>query len=409
MSEQFNLEVRAWGKRALEEDPSLDFDGLVRALPGVHPDDVERIFGIRQKRSQRQVLREAKVSPMESLSGLPVPHPLDYDWRFSAETVTELANRAKALTPPCGLIALLGVPSLFRELRKGRPDARLILADISAPSIEALSSEFQSEQLIACDLLSVPMPNVDADVVIADPPWYQEHFEAFIWAAAQIVPIGGHLLLCGPNHGTRPGATAEWEKIGRYARSLGFEVRHIQEVLRYDTPPFERNALDAAGHPNLSSDWRTGLLGVYTRERTSVAARCVPRCDSTEWEEHMVGGVRWRVRNRVRQDPVVPVLRELVPGDVLDSVSRRDVRRSGADLWSSGNRILGCTDTYAVSLILQALGTGASPVTYIERSFGRQLDRIERDAVQASEHRLKNIIKIEQGEYLRNLETLSVS
>ena len=409
MSERFNLEVRAWGKRAFEQDPSLDFDGLVRALPGVHPDDVKRILGVRQKSRQRQTPREVSVSSMESLSGLPMPHPLDYDWRFSADTVTALARRAKALTPFCGSIALLGAPSLFRELREERPDVRLILADKSAPSIEALSSEFQSEQLIVCDLLSASMPDVEANVVIADPPWYPEHFEAFVWMAAQIVPIGGHLLLCGPNHGTRPGATAEWERIEGYARSLGFEVSHTRDVLRYDTPPFERNALDAAGHPILSSDWRTGLLVMFTRERNSPATRHVPGCDSTEWEEHVVGGVRWRVRSRDKQDRVSPILRELVPGDVLDSVSRRDVRRAAVDLWSSGNRVLACTDTYTASLILMALGTGASPVTYIENSFGRQLDRVERDAVQASEHRLKNIIEIEQGEYLRSLETLSVS
>jgi len=409
LNERFNVEVLAWGKRAFEQDPSLDFDSLVRALPGVHPDDVERILGRRQGSSQGAAPQRNHRSYVESLGGLPAPHPLDYDWRFSATTVTDLASRASVLAPRCGAIAMLGVPSLFGELREKRPDTKLMLADVSAPSIEALASKFPSDRLVVCDLLSTSLPNETADVVIADPPWYSEFFEAFTWAAAQIVPIGGYLLLCGPNHGTRPGASAEWEQIERYAESLGFKLCHIQEALRYDSPPFERNALDAAGHPRMSSDWRTGLLGTFRRERTSTVTRCVSTCDSTEWEEHMVGGVRWRVRSKAKQDRVSPVLRELVPGDILNSVSRRDLRRAGVDLWSSGNRVLGCMDTYAASLILQALGTGASPVTYVERSFGRQLDRVERDAIQASGRRLKTIIEVEQDEYLRSLETLSVS
>lgn len=409
MSERFNVDVLAWGKRAFEQDPSLDFDGLVRALPGVHPDDVRRTLGNLQASGQHKSPQRIQGLHVESLRGLPAPHPLDYDWRFSTATVRELAGRASVLTPRCGAIALLGIPSLFGELREKRPDARLMLADRSAPSVDAVASIFKSEQLIVCDLLSTSLPSVSADVVIADPPWYPEFFDAFTWAAARMIPIGGHLLLCGPNHGTRPGATTEWEQIGRYAESLGFELSGVREPLRYDTPPFEFNALGAAGHPRMSSDWRTGLLSTFRRIRTSAATRRVSQCDPTEWEEHMVDGVRWRVRRKVKQERVSPVLRELVAGDILNSVSRRDLRRTHVDLWSSGNRVLGCADTYAASLILHALATGASPVTYVEHSLGRQLNRVERDAVQASGRRLKTIIEVEQEEYLRSLETLSVS
>ena len=48
-----------------------------------------------------------------------------------------------------------------------------------------------------------------------------------------------------------------------------------------------------------------------------------------------------------------PSLVQLVVGDVLPTVSRRDPRRSSARLWTSGNRIFGCAAPHALARLLE--------------------------------------------------------
>jgi hypothetical protein len=104
-----------------------------------------------------------------------------------------------------------------------------------------------------------------------------------------------------------------------------------------------------------------------------------------------------------------PTLFEVVPGNVLDSVSRRDIRRMAADVWTSGNRVFRCSDTSTLALILQGLKTGTSSVTFLEGAIERKLTAAEKDTVNETAQRLTQIISLEQSEYLRQAEDLSVS
>ena len=81
-------------------------------------------------------------------------------------------------------------------------------------------------------------------------------------------------------------------------------------------------------------------------------------------------GVRWRFRSQ--EPPIVcrPLFVEAVPGDILDSVSRRDPRRAKADVWTSGNRIFACPNTASLELIVKALATGTRPDTYVSAVLG---------------------------------------
>ena len=56
-----------------------------------------------------------------SSTGWPMPHPLDYDWRFSPATVESLSARCIQLAPAESEIALLGAPSLVPPLARGGP------------------------------------------------------------------------------------------------------------------------------------------------------------------------------------------------------------------------------------------------------------------------------------------------
>jgi hypothetical protein len=407
--DDFTSLVRVWAGAALERFPQMDFDGLVRALPGVYPSDVARILGDLTSRPFR-----AKGSIVETPTslkgdGLPVPHPLDYDWRFSEATQVFLSQRVASLLPKHGAVTLLGAPSLFERLLMSRPDARIQLADGSAETISFLTDRYGKRGLFARNLLRQSPPRGSVDVVVADPPWYPEYSRAFVWAAGQLVRVGGMLLLCGPNQGTRPDAMEEWEQAKKFAQSFGFHSVDFESVLRYQTPPFEQNALNAAGHSFVSSDWRTGCLATFARKCIHVVDRPAGASEYDLWHQETVGGVRWRLRRMKGAKPVCPALYAITPDDVLDSVSRRDHRRRDVDVWTSGNRVFSCPDTSTLVLILRGLGTGASCVTVVESAIERKLTNAEIRAVEEATRRLTDIISLEQQEYLQQAEDLIVS
>jgi hypothetical protein len=341
--------------------------------------------------------------------GFPVPHPLDYDWRFTEDTQVSLSQRVTSLLPPRGSVTLLGTPTLFEQLLKTRPDAAIVLADGSVETISFLAAKHGRRGLYACDLLEESLPTAIVDVVVADPPWYQEFSHAFVWAAGQLIRSGGMLLLCGPNQGTRPEAVEEWTHIKKFTQSLGFDLVMFEPVLRYQTPPFEQNALNAAGHAFVSSDWRTGCLATFVRKRITVVDRPVASSELALWHQENVGGVRWRLRRMMECITVSPGLFEIAPDDVLDSVSRRDWRRQDVDVWTSGNRVFRCSDTTTLLIILRGLRTGNLSVTFVEGVIGRKLTTAEICKVGETARRLTEIISLEQQEYLHQAEGLSVS
>jgi len=407
--DDFTSLVRVWAAAAFEQSPQMDFDSLVRALPGVYPSDVVRIVGNVMNRSVRAKSSIAESPTSLKEDGWPVPHPLDYDWRFTDSTQGFLSQRIASFLPKYGSVTLLGAPTLFGRLLMSRPDARIQLADGSVETISFLTGRHGKRGLFARNLLQESPPRGSVDVVVADPPWYPEYSRAFVWAAGQLVRVGGVLLLCGPNQGTRPDAMEEWAQAKKFAQSFGFNSVDFESVLRYQTPPFEQNALNAAGHSSVSSDWRTGCLATFLRKCIVVVDRPAGASEYDLWHQETVGGVRWRLRRMKGSKPVCPGLHAITSDDVLDSVSRRDHRRQDVDVWTSGNRVFSCSDTSTLVLILRGLGTGASSVTVVESAIERKLTKAEICMVEEATKRLTDIISLEQQEYLHQAEDLIVS
>ena len=161
--------------------------------------------------------------------------------------------------------------------------------------------------------------------------------------------------------------------IFNYAKSLGFDLlRHTKGVLSYNSPLFEKNALDAEGFAHISPNWRRGDLALFYRRKES-HAQPKPNYSKSNWEEIQIKSVRIRVR--ISQDTKFqdPNLKSLVPNDILPSVSRRDERRNLADVWTSGNRIFSCNGTNTLIQILKALQQNQNPISYASKFFNRDL------------------------------------
>lgn len=318
---------------------------------------------------------------------LPLPHPLDYEWRFDPQTRLTLAQRCEQLAGAHGPIALLGTPTLAPALRNHAGE--VLLLDSNARLIVTLADACRLGpiQWAASDLATFSPPRPwrhHAAVVVCDPPWYPEGFATFLCAAAQLVRPGGAVLISVPDVLTRPTVADELADLRNLARRLQLATCGVEPcAVRYRTPFFEYRALRAAGLRMVPLDWRAGTLWQLTstgipplvpagRRRASAASQIVA--------EVTIAGVRLRI---LRHRPVLPgvlALRPVVPGDTLPTVSRRHPARGCATLWTSGNTVMSCADPDLAGLLLRHLTDGNGSW------LGQARDRLARDF--ASRHHL---------------------
>ena len=100
---------------------------------------------------------------------------------------------------------------------------RWVLLESSAATTAVLA-EISPGDVVCCDLTRDELPSLDADVVVADPPWYPEHTRAFLWAAAQLTRTGAAVLLAQPAAATRPGVLAERAELLEFAHAAGLDL-----------------------------------------------------------------------------------------------------------------------------------------------------------------------------------------
>jgi hypothetical protein len=399
MQSEYQERIRLWIADALEGAPFPSFGDVVRALPGVYPSDVSRELdrlGVLQglKAKKGVMVNRATTRPHR----LPVPHPLDYDWRFTEESSEFLLKEILQAAGPSGKAILLGAPTLFRAACSTELSNRCVLLDRCAETVAAMAGI--NARIFGVDVVRDELPALEAQIVVADPPWYEEFAKAFLWASSNFVSLGGVVLLSTPPLGTRPGVDLEWQRTTEFAKQAGLELQEVQQSLRYQSPPFEINALRAAGHSEIDCHWRPGLLARFTKAGNAGIPRPDIADDHTAWMERSAFGVRIRLRNKTEIGSVNPTLSELVSGDILDSVSRRDLRRRDADVWTSGNRIFGCSDTCTLAYVIEAIAGGLRADTYVEERAKRKLDSTQRACVIQAAEQIAALISRELEEYV---------
>ena len=336
------------------------FAPLLRHLPSVYPiellaslDRMGRVGAIDPVVVQ-SVHRQASTRPSEPPEGrslLPLPHPLDFEWRFTPAASRELLDAACALTEPNGRILLFGTPGVAVEalsLPISRPLSFLGEDNTVTRRLVALNSATESPLSIA--FCSAGLPRESADAILLDPPWYIDFIRPMLAAAATACRRDGVVLVSLPPRGTRPSAVVDREKVLSFATRLGLDLVEYRTLgIAYDAPFFEMNALAAAG-VFAPFQWRRGDLVILRKTRTSARPAGAARKRRREWIETSVG----RMRLFIEPGQIATGLSGLishVPGDILPSVSRRDPRRRGAQVWTSGNRVF---RTDNAELVLEA-------------------------------------------------------
>ncbi|NEO46375.1 MAG: hypothetical protein F6K55_20490 [Moorea sp. SIO4A3] len=412
------------------------FDQLVASLPGVYPsvalNSLQRLVSAKKistkilantfllpKKEHKNLVQPGSVShlrrgflkpakqrlqqPNYSYHHipLPIPHPLDYDWRFSDAAARRLLNECAKVTHFYDTIVLLGTPSLLRMGIEESYSRHLVLLEASQTITDSLAQAVPKTQVIRCDVMKEPLPSLTAAAVVLDPPWYPEHIQSFLWTACHLCQIGGYILISMPPVGTRPGIKEEWAKILDWAQQIGLTLVKLEKsALSYVTPPFELNVLRAEGLRTVSREWRHGDLAVFSRRHQAKIPRPTVPSLEDKWIEEVLLGVRIRVRQPNILDFADPSLISVVPGDVLQSVSRRDSRRQLADVWTSGNRIFACQGRGVLLQILRSLSERRSPYEGVAVSLKRTLNLNEIELVSRTADQIVNIVSTEQKESL---------
>jgi hypothetical protein len=390
----YSAAVAGWIEAALRTRPR-DFSGLIEQLPGVDPPfaaDALRSLATSHDplgAHAAAVLETAGRSSERWAPIRPVPHPLDYDWRFTAATVDALLERL-SVAGNGRRIVYLGAPRVFAAAATQIGEAHHTLIDVN-PQHQARTA-VANAHVITADLLTGAVPRLRADVVIADPPWYPEYVRAFLYAAARALPPDGDLLMSLPPVGTRPGVTTEREEILEWAERAGMLVTEVSALaLRYETPPFEYEAFRALGL-QAPAAWRRGDLALLRRSGRIVCAR--PRSLPPSWHRFIIQDIPLSVALSA-EDPRfdAPLI---VGGETLSTVSRRDARRAGTCLWSSLNRVFRSPSSSALAVVVGAVAAGRAAVSETANQIGRALTAAEQEIVVEAEKRVHAIVADER-------------
>lgn len=369
---------------ALASDPSLHrhvewlirrhghgagtLEELVHACQGAYPATVRSIAqGITAAEPDAvppNALIQRSVSKIPLAAGssrLPLPHPLDFEWRFSAAGCCALGDVLNEVMRPGEAVALLGTPGLAEQFASLDVDAAPTLFERRDEACAALEP-IPSLEVIRGSLHKTSQTHGGRfAAAVADPPWYREISEVFLREAAQLLAPGGVLLFCAPALATRPGLPAERAHLTDVALAAGLVLERIEPGrVQYESPPFEIAALAAAGMAGFDRGWRHGDLLQFRRvpTETEVGSRRVSdsRGNVDQWREVRVG--RGRIRVDLATLPAAepandPLIVSVVPGDVLDSVSSRDPRRVGVNVWTTTNRVFRTGNPVALLAALQ--------------------------------------------------------
>ena len=379
------------------------FGDLLMNLPSIYPTDalaamdrMQRLPGVDTDVLER-IRRDARVRPQGSSVGgslLPLPHPLDFEWRFSDETCREMLIAASEMTRKGEMILLYGTPGLaYSAISLPVRNRRVVFVGEDNTVTQRLIGLNKAAGRPISMVVEGNVRRECASAVLVDPPWYPDYLNPMFKSAVVALRLNGVILGSLPPLGIRPGVAEERDVFDMFTERHGLEQVDLEELaISYETPFFEENALAAVGVYS-PAVWRRGDLAIYRRRKVQGDEGSVPQPNRERWKEVEIEGMRIRIRLDTGVLATVEDLQSLVRGDILPSVSRRDPRRSKANVWTSGNRIYRAGNPMVALEAAHACRDGPT------RSVWRNL--VEEDAFTALVSRIRRIATTEGEERAR--------
>jgi hypothetical protein len=342
----FDLFVQDEVRRAVAK--AVDFRALIGTLPGISPTDAVRALkGMNDQPAPRllaSALQDERPQPLPQGAHLPLPHPLDLEWRFSEASAAALLEKVIEASGYDDAVLLLGVPTVAAAAIDS--DARRSFHVIGEDNVvcRSLIEASTRDPRFVHDAAS----DEPVRAALVDPPWYFDSYAEMVGLCSARCAPGATLFLVLPPVGIRPSAGVDREKMLEIARRAGFDLAETgAEPLSYRSPLFELAAFRAAGIGAWLPDWRTGDLVRLTKTRELTHA--APQASRPAAFELTLDGTRMKL---LLDRPGPAMLEPLVPGGVVPSVSVRYPERARASLWTSTNRAFAVDSARAFDAML---------------------------------------------------------
>lgn len=341
----------------------LSLADYIRESLGAFPIDIERALNnanIPYVTNNVGNLSDPSPHPqlVEGTTFLPDEHPNDFDWRFTSHTINGLAKRVRRYSASNKSVALFSVKTLLPALISY--GVKTVLYERSLSLVQDFHKNGYAASVIQQDLLH-PLPGnrPTYELVIADPPWYLDYYEAYLDRGAELLATGGECWLSVLPALTRPSASSDRRAIRLMAAQRGFElVKKVPRLLAYQTPAFERQAL-ATNDVHLDI-WRLGDLWIFRKMNDTLIAPQHPLLlDQAAWTEYRIGNKKIQVRKALEAGyfDYWPTQAE---GKYFHSVSRRATERNRITIWTSDNIAFTAIASQKVSPFLHYLQSGHS-------------------------------------------------
>jgi hypothetical protein len=117
------------------------------------------------------------------------------------------------------------------------------------------------------------------------------------------------------------------------------------------------------------------------------------------WMERSLGLTRFKLQETLSTGFASPVLRSLVSGDILPTVSRRDPRRKDRPCGPPVTGSFGCDGTSTLATIIDGMHAGEAPEITVGMQQGRALTTTERILVATAVEQVRNVVKWEVAEF----------
>jgi hypothetical protein len=287
--------------------------------------------------------------------------PVEAQWYFDMPSVQRLLS---VLSVGSRSMLALGIPSLGGPAAQVMDEVRIldrskILERESLGLAEVAGSG--GLEVVEWDLDAKPYLDApEADVVVMDPPWYLEHYRAWLHTAVEACKIDGTIGVVLPQVLTNRRSVVDRRELLQILKSIG-HVSLKPALLSYITPSFERAVLDAKGIGHLGR-WRLADLALVRLRNKRLPYNFEPVHD-VEWKYREVCGRIVRSWDESVWEPGMPVIgpADAAAGYRLSSVSRFYLLVSGVNLITSQGGAAVVSRWGCLPLILDLLRDGYCP------------------------------------------------
>lgn len=270
----------------------------------------------------------------------PEPHPLDYDWRFTIQTIARLVT----LIPKDSTCLAIGAPLVAQYLEQiGR---NVVLIDRQPLYLVTKHR--------VLDVCTDPPIEQFSNFVILDPPWYPEVFIRWLCWAANASSTDATLICSLWPDFTRPSATSERSSLIEWLNTWA-QVELVPNFFQYEMPLFEQVALAAQTSSRNGGSPRIGDMLVIRKNRNPTLTGVLRR--EAVWHRFLFDSYQIALRLRLPQEEPVAIHKHSnAQGWIWPFVSRRATGREKIDLWSSRNEVALVDGATAILDMFRELG-----------------------------------------------------